>query len=243
MTSLTRLDLNAVLENWRKELAAQPQLTPEDRRELEKHLTDSMVELRQRGLSEEESFWLARRRMGDLRQVAEEFVKTNPGEVWRDRIFWILLGGFLLGQWSWLTSSVAMKFYSGKADVPWLDSLVQAAGSIFPLIIAIMLVKGKLMRLPAAISWAIANKARFVKIAISLSIVTSAFDAFAMTQSPTQPFMQNHISNQSAFVLGWMMFFFINVVSIAIIIYFMPKEYRRPPAVEAGRLDDTLISD
>jgi hypothetical protein len=238
MQTQTCFDLNAALENWRNDLNAQPQLTPDNRRELGKHLADSMAELSQRGLNEEESFWLARRRMGDLQQVAEEFVKTNPGEVWRDRIFWILLGVFLLGQWSWLTSSVAMKFYSGKADVPWVDTLVQAICGIFPLIIGILLVKGKLVRQSAAVSWTIANKKRFAIIGISLSIVTSAFDALSMIQTA----IQGHISIHVPFVFTWVMLFFINVVSIVIIVCFMPKEYRRPPALEAGRFDNTPVS-
>ena len=35
MENQTRFDLNAAVENWRHELAAQPPLAPDDRRELE----------------------------------------------------------------------------------------------------------------------------------------------------------------------------------------------------------------
>ncbi len=53
MENQSRFDLSAAVKNWRNELATRPQLTPDDRRELEKHLTDSIAELRGRELSEE----------------------------------------------------------------------------------------------------------------------------------------------------------------------------------------------
>jgi len=68
--------LSAVLASWRRELAAQASLTAEVRRELEAHLQDCLAGFRQRGLSGPEAFRLARRRMGELPQVDEEFKKV-----------------------------------------------------------------------------------------------------------------------------------------------------------------------
>ena len=96
MENQTRFDLNAAIENWRNELAAQPNLASDDRRELETHLRDSIAEFRQRGLNEEESFWLARRRVGQPPQLGEEFVKANPAAVWRERVFWMVLAGLVV---------------------------------------------------------------------------------------------------------------------------------------------------
>src|ERR1700722_279463 len=92
MATQTRFDLTAAMEGWQNELAAQQQLTPDDRRELEKHLTDSIADLQQHGLSDEESFWLARRRIGQPRQLAEEFLKVDPTKIWRERAFWMVFG-------------------------------------------------------------------------------------------------------------------------------------------------------
>jgi len=50
----TRFDLNAAIENWRQELAAQPNLASDDRRELETHLRDALPDSA-RGLNDEES--------------------------------------------------------------------------------------------------------------------------------------------------------------------------------------------
>ena len=78
METRTRFDLSGAIEGWRKQLAAQPGLTADNRRELEAHLQDSIATLRQSGLTEEESFWLACRRAGQPQQLAEEFVKADP---------------------------------------------------------------------------------------------------------------------------------------------------------------------
>jgi hypothetical protein len=92
MENQTRFDLSAAVENWRNELAAQPNLATDDRRELEAHLRDAIAGFQQRGLNDEESFWLARRRVGQPQQLVEEFVKANPNQVWRERIFWMATG-------------------------------------------------------------------------------------------------------------------------------------------------------
>jgi hypothetical protein len=91
MENQTHFDLNAAIENWRAELAAQTNLTADDRRELETHLRDTIAALRQRGLNDEETFWLARRRIGQPQQLGEEFVKENPTKIWRERIFWMAI--------------------------------------------------------------------------------------------------------------------------------------------------------
>ena len=80
MENQTRYDLNAAVENWRNELAAQPNLASDDRRELETHLRDAIAGFQQRGLNDEESFWLARRRVGQPQQLVEEFVKADPSQ-------------------------------------------------------------------------------------------------------------------------------------------------------------------
>jgi hypothetical protein len=81
MENQTRFDLNAAIDNWRNELAAQPNLAPDDRRELETHLRDAIARFQQQGLNDEESFCLARHRVGQPQQIGEEFVKANTAAV------------------------------------------------------------------------------------------------------------------------------------------------------------------
>jgi len=103
METQTRFDLNAAIENWRAELAAQSDLTTDMRRELETHLQDSIVGLRQHGLNEEEAFLVARKRVGKPGQLGEECLKADPAAVWRERVFWMTLAVLLI--WLWSSSS------------------------------------------------------------------------------------------------------------------------------------------
>jgi hypothetical protein len=114
METQTRYDLNAAIESWRQKLAAQPNLTVDVRRELETHLRDAIAGFQQRGLNDEESFWLACRRVGQPPQLNEEFMKSNPAVVRRERVFWMVFGclGFCL--WANLVSCVQLHH--------WLDS-------------------------------------------------------------------------------------------------------------------------
>jgi hypothetical protein len=108
MENQTRHDLNAAIENWRRELAAQASLTPDVRRELETHLRDAIAGFRQRGLNDEESFWLACRRVGQPQQLGEEFVKADPARIWRERMFWMCLAVFLIGVFGRIREGVVL---------------------------------------------------------------------------------------------------------------------------------------
>jgi hypothetical protein len=149
MATQTRLDLNAALENWRKELAAQPQLTPDDRRELEKHLADSMAELRGRGLNEEESFWLAQRRIGQPQQLAEEFHKVDVVNVWRERIFWFWLAFFSCPMLEGLFNAVAMVSinwgFHGMTQMTIYYTELFVLTILVPSVMVVLLAKGKLI--------------------------------------------------------------------------------------------------
>ncbi|MGD0086244.1 MAG: permease prefix domain 1-containing protein [Verrucomicrobiota bacterium] len=95
MENQTRFDLNAAIGGWRQALAVQSGLSPDDRRELETHLRDAIAGFQQHGLNDEESFWLACRRVGQLQQLGDEFAKADPTKVWRERAFWMVLVLFL----------------------------------------------------------------------------------------------------------------------------------------------------
>lgn len=118
MESQTRYDLNAAIENWRSELAAQAGLTAEVRRELETHLRDAIAGFQQRGLNDQESFWLACKRVGQPPQLAEEFVKANPAAVWRERIFWAAVILLAIRLWSGI-SSLAWAIFKTSVTTPY----------------------------------------------------------------------------------------------------------------------------
>jgi hypothetical protein len=116
MENQTRFDLNAAVENWRNELAAQPNLAPDDRRELETHLRDAIAGFQLRGLNDEESFWLARRRVGQPQQLVDEFVKANPNTIWRERVFWMANALLFINLWSSLIGAFSLKYARGNSN-------------------------------------------------------------------------------------------------------------------------------
>jgi hypothetical protein len=149
MEDQTRFGLNAAVENWRQELAAQIPLSAEDRRELETHLRDSFTELKSRGLNEEESFWLARRRVGQPKKLAEEFFKADPAKAWRERVFWMWLAIFLFNVLGRITNSLVYAMLPNH--VRWspsftaqrlLQTVILITPILIPLILSIFLVNG-----------------------------------------------------------------------------------------------------
>lgn len=95
MENQTRFNLNNAIAGWRQDLAARPGMAPERTRELESHLNESIDALKQRGLSDKEAFWVACRRMGANDQIAAEFGRAEPANLWRERVYWMAVG--LLG--------------------------------------------------------------------------------------------------------------------------------------------------
>lgn len=103
METTIPFDLNRAIQAWRKGLAQSPAFHGENLDELESHLHDSLTSLQASGLSIEESFLIATRRIGESGSLSREFGKVNEGNVWSHRILWMLIG---IQAWS-LISTVA----------------------------------------------------------------------------------------------------------------------------------------
>jgi hypothetical protein len=182
----TKFDLNIAIETWRNELAGQPQLTPDDRRELERHLTDSMADYRGRGLTDEEAFWLARQRIGKPQQLADEYEKADPVKVWRQRIFWIALAIFVWRLFSEVvavvSTAVVLKIsphtgpYAGS--IPW-DGVVQIAGFV-PVLFFVLTANGRLVPQLQKLTDLIRDRRRlaliiFILLILAISVRTAAY--------------------------------------------------------------------
>ena len=186
MENETRFDLNAAIENWRQELSAQPNIASDARRELDTHLRDAIAGFQQRGLNDEESFWLARRRVGQSQQLGEEFVKVDPAKVWRERVFWMLLAIFLSGTVGGLASSILFGLVPVNSNST-VTVAMQAAlfflASLIPMVIAVSLAKGKLVALFSKLTLLVDNRRRLataaiICIALSSLIKIAAYASF-----------------------------------------------------------------
>lgn len=85
-------DLNEEILKWRSSLAGTEPVSESAVDELESHLREEIEALASLNLSEEESFWLARRRLGGEGEIAGEFAKINRSAVLRGRLFWMAAG-------------------------------------------------------------------------------------------------------------------------------------------------------
>jgi hypothetical protein len=182
MATQTRFDLNTAVERWRNELTAQPQLTPDDRRELEKHLADSMAELRGRGLNDEESFWLASRRIGQPQQLAEEFEKANPQKIWRERAFWMIASILLFTilssiSWAICTSSIVVlgRYYNlqGKYAFELPFELLRYVVLIIPVVwITALIITGRMTPFFSRFSLLLQSRLRLGSVAALLVVIS-----------------------------------------------------------------------
>jgi hypothetical protein len=96
-TTATSFDLNRAIQQWREDLAQSPAFRRENLDELESHLRDSIANLKQNALADDEAFFIATRRAGAGAALGTEFSKVNAPEVWLDRALWMLVGYQLFG--------------------------------------------------------------------------------------------------------------------------------------------------
>lgn len=115
----TPFDLNHALIEWRENRRSESTWRDEDLDEMEAHLCDAVAAWRSKGLSPEEAFLVATRRLGPAREVAEELARVHPGEVCRVRAVWMLMGMLLLGMVHDVARVVSQVVMLGGS--PWLS--------------------------------------------------------------------------------------------------------------------------
>ncbi len=79
MENQTSFDLNGAIQEWRRNLSQSPAFDRNDLDELEAHLRDAIPALQAAGLSAEESFLIASRRIGARHTLESEFAKVKSG--------------------------------------------------------------------------------------------------------------------------------------------------------------------
>jgi len=130
MENQTAFDLKQAVESWRNSLARSGVMDRESLDELESHLRDSIVALQTSGLSIEESFIIAKKRIGRSVDIDTEFAKVAGATMWNDWLpqlliciqIWVTFvnmgfsGGLML--WLWVYLLVSRLF----ANIPKLVS-------------------------------------------------------------------------------------------------------------------------
>ena len=75
--------LELQIAEWRTYVSKTPAVDHRDVDELETHLRDQIVELETAGLSTDEAFLVAVKRMGELDALAREFAREHSGRLWK----------------------------------------------------------------------------------------------------------------------------------------------------------------
>jgi hypothetical protein len=79
-------ELDHAIEDWKRRFAQLDSVRGPDVEELEQHVRDSVVALTAKGLTEEEAFLIATRRVGAPSEVGREYEKVQPGYAWARRM-------------------------------------------------------------------------------------------------------------------------------------------------------------
>jgi hypothetical protein len=78
--------LEGQIEQWRSYLRRRPAIRPMDVEELEDHLRGEIVMLQKSGLSENEAFLVAVKRMGALDAISNEFAREHSERLWKQLV-------------------------------------------------------------------------------------------------------------------------------------------------------------
>ncbi len=99
------------IQQWRRELNNAEVCHSSDLEELEIHLRDEMEGLGDKGLSDQEAFIVASRRLGDRANLVCEFAKVNTHTIFLKRLLWVCIGVLA----SLLIPKIAATFTQGVA--------------------------------------------------------------------------------------------------------------------------------
>ena len=83
---MTMDDVESQIAEWRAYVAKAPAVDGRDVDELEVHLRDQITELAEAGLSPDEAFLVAVKRMGDLDTLSREFAREHSGRLWKQLV-------------------------------------------------------------------------------------------------------------------------------------------------------------
>jgi hypothetical protein len=254
METPTRYNLNVVIENWRSELAAQPNLPLEVRRELETHLRDAITGFQQRGLNDEESFWLACKRVGQPPRLGEEFMKVDPAVCWQERVFWMALILFSLQIWVLACRFLVKIQLMGMYDY-FPKQLDRIGGPIFifltsflPILaFAVYFVRGGIKPLVQIFQFLFRSRLIFITTALTLILIIHSYffdwpgtswigigrtmGGQIMSSTGAMMTSGNYISNNylSQFCMDFLFTERLPLMLIVLITLFMPTQKQKAP--------------
>jgi hypothetical protein len=227
METQTRFDLNAAIQNWRQELAGQPNLTAETRRELETHVRDTMAELQRRGLNDEESFWLARRRVGQPNELGEEFGKADPFQARREGVLGIAVAFFALYLWQDLADLLRLAIFPQYVMKFGVSAVIRALFYLPVAWLAVFVAQGHATKAFMAWRSIIRSRGRFLVVAcFSLLAIKTLLVALSLATIPagTKRVWPLGLGSELLLILSTLLW---PAALIAIIVWLVPMKESR----------------
>src|SRR3954470_17147432 len=78
--------LEQQIDEWRAHLRRSSTIAPQDAAELEDHLREQIASLRADGLSDDEAFLVAVKRMGAIDALTREFAREHSDRLWKQLV-------------------------------------------------------------------------------------------------------------------------------------------------------------
>src|SRR5262245_44884301 len=110
-------ELEAQIAEWRAYVSSAPAVNGHDVDELEDHLRHQITELTEAGLTPDEGFLIAVKRMGDLDALSREFAREHSSRLWKQ----LVLAGDVEG---------------ARAATGWVEAFAFAAGAAIAIQVA-----------------------------------------------------------------------------------------------------------
>lgn len=130
-------DVEKRIEQWRNALRTSDAFGISDIDELESHLREEMERLRPLGLSETESFLVARHRLGEAQALETEYEKVNADRRSLLRMSWMVggvlvyvLAGYIAGGVSHGGMLAAIGLRGGATSIAWAGVAAKAAAGV-----------------------------------------------------------------------------------------------------------------
>lgn len=208
MEDQNRFDLENAIIAWRNDCASRPGISRDNARELEGHLRESLKDFLKQGLGEQEAFKAAARQLGAPQELAKEFARENPWGVWRERLFWMALAGFVFNVWSWCIGVLVSKLYNDFGALlpePDLSPVTRGLLRFLPVLgVAFLLSCGKLEGLQRCVQWCLLSRRRLLLAGTgSLFIAWVLLTFQGLTSSPPDRWILE--SQAVALVFFWPM--------------------------------------
>ena len=223
METPSRFELKTAIQTWQQELAAQPNLTAEARHELQTRLGDTVADLQRRGFNDEESFWLARRRVGQPYEPSEECSKAAPIGAGREKAIWMMGALFAFFLWQSFVSTIAN--YFSRPSGSWISQVILALVVCLPLAgLAFSILRGGSHTMPASWLLLFRSRRRFCVVACISVLAIRSFQFAVLKASIGAPF----------FIWVWRPPI-VDVILMALIVWLLPaaepRTLQRPEPV------------